>query len=283
MDIDDSSFKFIADVVYEESGIVLPEFKRNLIVSRLLRRLSELEISDFATYCRYIDLSNSCAEREILISLMTTNVTKFFREEHHFERLKTHIWPSLIRDAKNGGKIRIWSAGCASGEEAYSLAISLLEEFPGAVNCDVKILATDIDTKILQTAEKGRFRATYGAQLDEQIFNRYFVPNPEESKGFSIGSAPRQLVKFQRLNLIQDWVLPQKFDVIFCKNVAIYFDAVTQEKLWKSLSESLKIGGHLFIGQSERADRNDLLHLGQTIYQRIVPKTNKVSAERGER
>jgi chemotaxis protein methyltransferase CheR len=250
--VDDASFARLAALVQNECGIVLSESKRNLVISRLGRRVRDLGLPDFEAYCHLIETRDGHEERRRMTSLLTTNVTKFFREPHHFERLRTGTLPPLLARAREGGRVRLWSAGCSSGQEAYSLAITLLELCPEATSLDIKILATDIDPVMI---EKGR-AAIYDDVSDDvmppALRRKYFQPHARGEDHWQVTDPARALVRFAELNLMQDWPFQGRFDVIFCRNVVIYFDPPTQHRLWSRFAEALSPGGGLFVGHSER-------------------------------
>lgn len=247
----DDDFAQIASVAKSEFGLNLAISKKPLVYSRLAKRLRLRKLSTFQEYLSLLSKTNEDAEKTELLSALTTNVTHFFREAHHFDTLNNTVLPELVARAKRGDRIRIWSAGCSSGQEPYSLALSVLHAMPDASRYDVKILATDIDPNILDRA----CQASYPKPELEAIPNamhRLLDMHERDSKNFTIGEAARDLVSFGVLNLISDWPIKGPFDVIFCRNVTIYFDAETQRRLWTRFQSALSPSGHLFIGHSER-------------------------------
>jgi len=250
--IDDRSFERLAQIAHAEAGIVISESKRNLVVSRLARRLRELGMSDFRSYCDLVEDSRGREERRQLIFMLTTNVTRFFREYHHFEILSRKIMPELARRARSGGRVRLWSAGCSSGEEPYSIAMTVLEALPEAPRLDVRVLATDLDANMVEAARGGVYRNVDESQLPHTMRERYFRPSEDTPGAVSAGDALRGILSFSELNLHRDWPMTGAFDVIFCRNVVIYFDAVAQARLWQRFAEKLVPDGSLFIGHSER-------------------------------
>lgn len=250
--IGDRDFTALAKLVHDECGIVLPEAKKGLVVSRLTRRLRDLNLRDFGQYCRLLQSDGGNDERAKLISALTTNVTKFFREDHHFRALEKQILPELIARARRRGRVRIWSAGCSTGEEPYSIAMELLELCPDASTLDIRILGTDIDPQVLSTASAGRYADTAVAGVPASRRSRYFTAS---GGAFEVAQGLKDLVTFAPLNLIGQWPIRGPFDVIFCRNVVIYFDNATQEVLWQRFASLLPPAGHLFIGHSERMGR----------------------------
>lgn len=254
--IGESDFRRIADLVHKESGIALTDAKRGLVVSRLTRRLRHLNLTNFTSYCDLLDSPRGESERDALIAEMTTNVTRFFREEHHFQAFETAILPGLTARARSGERIRIWSAGCSTGEEAYSIAMALLDRCPEAPRLDIGILATDINPIVLETAREGRYQSAMLDAVPPARRKRYF-DSAAGSPGISEARDQlRGLVTFEPLNLVAAWPMRGLFDVVFCRNVAIYFDAATQERLWARFASVIRPGGTLFIGHSETMPRS---------------------------
>lgn len=271
LEIDDATFAAIARIVHADCGIVLSASKKHLVVSRLTRRLRELQLRDFAEYRKSLEGTEADAERRKLVSLVTTNVTQFFREKHHFDSLRSLVFPDLIDRARRGGKVRIWSAGCSTGEEPYSIAMCLLEQFSDAGHYDIRIIGTDIDPCVIETARNGEYDDVACDRLPALMRDRYFVPVAGTDGRYRLKDGPRSLVAFAEQNLLAHWPLQGPFDVIFCRNVVIYFDDATERKLWSRFTDHLAPGGHLFLGHSERADKNAMRRLtpiGVTHYRR---------------
>jgi chemotaxis protein methyltransferase CheR len=243
-------FAAIADYAKQAFGLHLPDSKREMVFARLIKRLRKVGITDFSTYLTFVKQDANTQERSEFLSALTTNVTQFFRENHHFDYLRTAALPPLLAKAKLGHRVRIWSAGCSAGQEAYSLAMTVLDMCPEAPQLDIKILATDIDPRILDTAIAGRYKAEDCEAIPANL--RKFALNPSDNGYFHITHTVRQLISFAELNLIAEWPMRGTFDVIFCRNVAIYFDAETQSTLWGRFAAQLTEGGHLMIGHSER-------------------------------
>ena len=262
-----SEFASIADYAKITFGLHLPLAKKEMVFARLIRRLRRLGLQDFSTYLAYIKHKENAEERSEFLSALTTNVTQFFRENHHFEFLRDKLLPDFIAKARAGNRIRIWSAGCSAGQEPYSLAMLILDTCPDAAALDIKILASDIDPRILDIARIGEYPAEQRAAIPAAL-HRFLKPaaSPEM---FAIDAGPRNLISFAELNLIEDWPMRQGFDVIFCRNVAIYFDAPTQARLWHRFSQQTTSGGHLFIGHSERISgpaQAQMRSVGITVY-----------------
>ncbi|WP_347917056.1 protein-glutamate O-methyltransferase [Paracoccus marcusii] len=247
----DGQFRKIAAIVHQDSGIILSESKRSLLMARLNRRLRVLTLPDYGAYCDRLEGPEGPQERRHLLSAITTNVTAFFREGHHFQALAHEVLPPLIAQARAGRRLRLWSAASSSGEEPYSMAVTLLDAFPDAAQHDVLILATDIDPEMVDRAQQGRFAADALAPVPPTQVKRYFQPH---AAGFEAKPEVRRIMRFGELNLHDDWPFSGKFDVIFCRNTAIYFDSAARQRLWLRFGGALNEGGALFIGHSERLD-----------------------------
>lgn len=231
------------------AGIHMPRSKEPLVYSRLAKRIRQLGLTSFAEYCKLVEDPKSHEIEHMLVAL-TTNVTRFFREPHHFEDLRRNIMPDLAERARARGRVRLWSAGCSSGQEPYSIALTVLETLPEARNLDVKILATDINTQVVGEAADGRYPKEQVSSVPEALRRQYFEEDGPEH--VCAKSQMQDLIAFRSLNLIGDWPFKGKFDVIFCRNVAIYFDDEVQALVWQRLTERLVPGGRLYIGHSER-------------------------------
>lgn len=270
----EGDFRSIAAIVRSETGIVLGEAKKGLVVSRLSRRLRDLRLPDFAAYRALIEGPNGTRERRALISAMTTNVTAFFREDHHFRHLADTVLPPLMAAARAGGRIRLWSAGCSSGEEPYSLAITLLELCPDAARHDILILASDIDPAVVARAREGVYADGQLSGLSPGRRARFFRKDDTGDR-WRVTPDLQNLIRFEELNLHAPWPFSGRFDAILCRNVTIYFDSATQGRLWERMAGALTPEGHLYIGHSERiegAAADLFLPLGQTRYRRAAPR-----------
>ncbi len=245
----DRDFEKIAARLHDEAGIDMPRSKEPLVYSRLAKRIRQLDLKSFAEYIRLID-DPGAEEIEHMLVALTTNVTKFFREPHHFEDLRDKVMPILSARAKKRGRVRLWSAGCSSGEEPYSIALTVMEALPEAKSLDVKILATDINTKVLRHAKAGIYPRKALESASRELVERWFTP--EAPDALRADDALRGLIAFRMLNLMGDWPMRGQFDVIFCRNVTIYFNEETQATIWRRIAEKLAPGGKLYIGHSER-------------------------------
>lgn len=261
-------FRQIADFMYAQTGIKLTDSNERMVFARLCRRVSDLGFDRFADYVALATGPKAGAERDELISALTTNTTHFYRESHHFDFLRDSLIPQLVQRAQNGERIRLWSAACSSGEEAYSLAYCLARHFPEIHRYDVKILATDIDMRVLAQAEKGLYGKASLREMPKDAFGAWIEPSAD-GLSFQVSDRLKAMVTFRPLNLIGEWPFRGPFDIIFCRNVAIYMDHKTQEHIWSGFQRVLRQGGHLFIGHSERlsASLKDSFQLvGTTIY-----------------
>jgi chemotaxis protein methyltransferase CheR len=268
-------FAKISTQLYRLAGILLTEANERMVYARLSGRVVQLGFGDFASYLDWAFRAEDPEEIDFFISALTTNTTHFYREHHHFEFLETDVLSDLIARAEAGHRIRIWSAGCSTGEEPYSLASCLLNAFPKAGQHDLKILATDVDRSVLERAQTGRYSLNSLRKLPPAFLDRYFEPVPGAEQ-WTPKPDVRSMVTFRHLNLIGDWPFNGRFDVIFCRNVAIYMDNDTQERLWTRFRDALHPGGFLFIGHSERLSRSlrtSMLTVGNTIFQRTPTDT----------
>lgn len=244
-------FRQIAAMLHADAGIYIPDAKATLVYSRLVKRLRVLGMESFRDYCAFLAEAGGADERQQMMAALTTNVTRFFREPHHFEYLKQKVLPALLDSARRGGRVRIWSAGCSKGHEPYSMAMTLLSVMPDAGNHDVKILATDIDPNVIAEARAGIYDKPTLDSVPAADRSRYFRP-VDGSAMLSATDDIRRLITFRELNLIGKWPMAGQFNVIFCRNVVIYFDEATQGKIWERFSGKLLPGGTLCIGHSER-------------------------------
>lgn len=263
----EADFRSLAQLAYDYAGISLSESKRNLLYSRLSRRLRALELNSFREYRDY--LANNEREIENFINSISTNHTKFFREDHHFDHFRSRVAVPFAQAAgKPGARLRVWSAACSTGEEPYTISVVLKRELRTLANRDVKILATDIDTEVLGKAARGEFAAAATADVPKPYLS-FFKPLGSGDK-VTVDDDVREAITFRRLNLMEPWPFRGLFDAIFCRNVMIYFDAPTKATLIERLSKQIKPGGWLYIGHSESliGTHMELRPAGRTIYRR---------------
>ena len=270
----DAEFQFLRDFVYRHCGIALSEQKRQLVQGRLLRRLRALGLKEFGSYCELLR-KDPDAELGELASVISTNVTAFFREMHHYDLLVEQLLPHWLEEKKHGGRLRIWSAGCATGEEPYALAMVLAEalERTGS-HVDARILATDLSPQALEHAQAGMYALDRMEGVSTERRRRWFLRGEGQYEGYAcVHQRLRELVTIQPLNLLHDWPMRGPFDAIFCRNVVIYFDKPTKQRLFERYAGLLVPGGYLFLGHSESmhglSDAFDLV--GRTVYRKRVP------------
>lgn len=279
--IDADSFEAIAQLAYRESGLQLAAEKTSMIQSRLRHRLRALSIPGFQAYSAFVCSEEGRDERRHMISALTTNVSHFFREKHHFETLKRVIEKRLLPRLKTGDRVRIWSAGCSNGQEAFSIALTLLETAPEIGDMDIRILATDIDTKVIEFAKSASYPERLISGVPEGLLHKYFIRRTDEDEiCFQANEKLRNLVRFNELNLLAKWPLRHGMDAIFCRNVVIYFDVETQNRLWPRFHQVLNPDGYLFLGHSERiGDPQSMGFMtdGPTTYRPLQAHGNKLS------
>jgi len=269
-ELTDEEFEMLRGVVYRETGIKLSDLKRSLLQSRLLRRLRFLKLYEFSDY---IDYLREHYNDEIInfINAITTNKTEFFRENQHFEYLNNIVFPEIKKSDKR--RIRIWSAGCSTGEEPYSIAITAKEYFNESIS-DIKILATDIDTQVLEKGFSGIYSFDQISGIDPVLLKKHFAKGKNENEGaFKVKDVTRSMIVFKRLNLLdQIYPMQGKFDIIFCRNVVIYFDKPTQKILFERFYNYLHDDGYLFVGHSENLSgiTDKFRHLGKTVYKKVT-------------
>jgi chemotaxis protein methyltransferase CheR len=248
-DLQPEQFTKISQLIYRLCGITMRPGKEGLVKARLMKRLVVLDLESFADYLAYVEGDTSGRELVTMIDVLTTNKTSFFREPQHFTYLRQHMVPQW---RQNRHPIRCWSAGCSSGEEPYSLAMVLREELPETDRWDIRILATDISTRILATARQAVYTQETLSDVPAQLLHKYLaLVRREPTPTYQVNETIRGMVRLTRLNLMHKWPMRGPFDAIFCRNVMIYFDKPTQEWLVQRFWTLLRPGGHLFIGHAE--------------------------------
>lgn len=247
----DSDFARLQTLVHQKTGIVLQDHKKNMVYSRLARRLRALGYKDFKSYNSLLDSSSGQDEMNNLINAITTNLTKFFRESHHFDHLRDTAMKEAMDRVRSGDqkRIRVWSAGCSSGEEPYSIAMTMYSAAPALANMDAKILATDLDTNMLETGRNGLYRSDCLETIPKNLAASFTSPGLDNK--IQMSPKLRSLISFKQLNLLHNWPMKGPFDVIFCRNVMIYFDNPTKQQLIGNFAKMLRPGGWLYIGHSE--------------------------------
>jgi chemotaxis protein methyltransferase CheR len=267
----DTDFRNLAQLAYEHAGIALSDSKRNLVYSRLSRRLRTLGLKSFKQYREYLSDPANAGEIENFINSISTNLTKFFRESHHFDHFRTQVAATFARGGRGSARqrLRIWSAGCSTGEEPYTIALVLRKEMPTVLQHDVRILATDIDTDVLAKGARGQYPADSLEQIPPH-YRAFFNEIDGEKAMVEVERELRSLIAFRRLNLMEAWPFKGPFDAIFCRNVMIYFDNPTKANLIERFTQHIRPGGWLYIGHSESLTgaHPGLKLMGRTIYRR---------------
>lgn len=267
--LSDRDFAWIAERLHSQCRISLGEGKREMVHARLGKRLRDLGLHSYKDYLHHLQTDLSGEELNTMVDLLTTNLTFFLREAPHFQYLRDTLIPSW-RDSKKN-RLRLWSAGCSSGEEAYSLAMLLLETMPPEKLTDTLILATDISARMLEKARAGIYPAAALREVPPHWRAAYFR-NGRQGKDLSyrVNELPRRLVRLRPLNLAGPWPMQGRFDLIFCRNVMIYFDVPTQEELVRRFHDMLHPGGVLVVGHSESLTRirHPLHYIQPSVYQR---------------
>lgn len=268
--LSNADFTFVCSYVYEKSGIVLSDSKREMVYRRFTRIIRERDLKSFSDYCNLLKL-NPEGEQKYFINALTTNLTSFFREQHHFDYLAEHEILRLFNQGKK--RLRIWSSASSTGEEPYSIAITLMETMKTFLTTwDVKVLATDIDSNVLTTAKEGVYEYKRIEDISEKLKKKYFSRGTgENSTKVRVSSDLQKLIIYKELNLMSDWPMKGPFDVIFCRNVIIYFDKKTQLQLFERYHQLLAPKGLLILGHSENlgAFQQYFESVGRTIFRKL--------------
>ncbi len=267
--ISDLDFKKFSDLVYQKTGINLHYGKKQLLQSRVNKILRKRNINSYKEYFQMITEDQSNQELVDFINLISTNVTHFFREEKHFEFMKK-VWKNELLVSKKN-TIDIWSSACSSGEEPYSIVIHL-KELLDSSQFKINILASDISTKVLGMAKKGIYSQARVENISSELLRRYFQKGIRNGEGFvRIKKELRSLIEFKSINLIEPFQGIKDFDIIFCRNVMIYFDLEIKQKIITNLTNHIKPGGYLFIGHSESLNglKTSLKYIQPAIYQKV--------------
>lgn len=267
----DQEFNKFRKLIYQETGISLSDHKRALVMSRLAKRLRLHKIDSYREYYEFVTAGNNREEMREMINAITTNKTSFFREDYHFKYLESTVFPGLLASGRSNKSLRIWSAGCSTGEEPYTIAATAHNFFGDNSQWNISITATDIDTNVLDRASNGVYPIEHASQIPEELLNKYFLRGVDENSGyFRAGNTLRSLIDYQQLNLNSpEWEIKGKFSIIFCRNVIIYFDRPTQKKLISRFLSYLEPNGLLMLGHSESLHGHDhnLVNCGKNIYQ----------------
>lgn len=250
--LNEEEFKKFAKLIYEESGIFLKESKITLLSNRLRKRLQALNINEFSSYYDYLQQlkgDQKKREYELLLDVVSTNETYFFRNERHFDALMKHCLPEIAKNKKEK-TLRIWSAACSTGEEPYTIAICVLENMNFFQGWNIEIIATDIALSVLDFARVGDYSGRRIEKVPPEFMKKYFTPKKGSEGVYTVKSELKKMTNFYYLNFFKD-PFPDKIDIIFCRNVMIYFDKEHQQRLVADFSRIINRGGFLFIGHSE--------------------------------
>ena len=267
-----ADFEALRILVKQITGIHLSDQKRELVYGRLARRLRALQLRSFAEY-REILSQDGGQEIAELCNAITTNLTAFFREPHHFEYLREQVLLPLAADPAGDRRLRIWSAGCSTGEEPYSIAMTVLEAIPDLRRWDIRILATDLDSEVLQRGQRGVYAADRVRGLSPQRIARFFTPRQERDGAcFQVSAEVASLITFKQLNLMHPLPMKGPLQAIFCRNVIIYFDKDTQRDLFARISRLQRPGQLLFLGHSESLFKvsEEYSLIGRTVHRRAT-------------
>ncbi len=272
VELTDAEFEKISRLVYDQCGIHLNGGKKELVKARLGKRIRTGQFRSFRDYFQRVLEDPSGQELVYLLNSISTNFTSFFREQKHFDYLRLEWLPELMKKKLNGGRgLRFWSAGCSSGEETYSLAMTLLEAIDHPMAWEVSILGTDISTKVLKAAQEGIFHRERVQSLPAGLVKKYFLKGGRNWQDYvKIKDQVRNYVQFKRLNLMEPFHFKEPFDCIFCRNVMIYFDKKTQMDLVNRFYDCLDYGGVLMIGHSESLTgiRHPFHYLRPAVYEK---------------
>ncbi|HNW81904.1 MAG TPA: protein-glutamate O-methyltransferase CheR [bacterium] len=270
--LSDAEFEKLRELVFKVSGISLAETKKELVVSRFTKRVKALKLQNFSEYYDLLVSSSGFSEIQNFINSITTNKTDFFREAHHFDFITSTFIPQIIASGKR--VVRVWSAACSTGEEPYTIAIVMAKHLVEPYNIPVKILATDIDTSVLKTAARGVYESGVLNTVPEEYMKKYFLRGKGDSLGlFKIKDEIKQMVTFKQLNFIApEYPITSTFDMIFCRNVIIYFNPETKKLVVNRLFRYLNDGGYIMMGHSEALFNmiDGLVYLKNTIYQKKI-------------
>jgi chemotaxis protein methyltransferase CheR len=270
-EIGDNEFFLLRDVIFKESGINLTERKKALMQSRLIKRLRVLNLENYKKYYNYL-INNYDEEIVNLINCITTNKTDFFREPKHFDFLRETVLPEF--EKRKGEKLRIWSAGCSTGEEPYSIAMTIADYYKTRRIPDIKILATDIDTEVLNKAVSGIYKEENVDDLEPETLKKYFLKGRGSKEGlYIVKDQIKNMISFRRLNLLaSSYPMRKLFDLVFCRNVIIYFDRKTRDEVIDRFYNYLSDSGYFFAGHSETLSNftGKYYLIGNTIYKKVL-------------
>lgn len=263
----DADFRYVVEQAKRHAGIALADHKRDMVYSRLARRVRALGLSSIREYCDLLESARQDEEIGHFVNAITTNLTSFYREAHHFIHLKEQL-----AKARKGQRIRLWSAGCSAGMEPYTMALTAIEALGNLQQYDIRILATDIDTNILDRAARGMYPQQDMEKVPRELLMKFFARREEGKEVFyEAGEELKRIIAFKPLNLMGEWPMKGPFDAIFCRNVMIYFDKPTQDRLLTRFGRLLAPQAYLYLGHSEsvRGLEATFRLLNNTIYQKV--------------
>lgn len=270
----DSEFNFFRDLAKMYAGIKIADYKRNMVFRRISKRLNELGMNSVSDYCRLVAGDDGPSELPKLINALTTNKTGFFREKHHFDHLAMRALPSMLKDceARDSRRLRFWSAGCSSGQEPYSIAMTLQDSVPDLQRWDARILATDIDTDMIEHGRSGIYPADETKAIPPKARSEFAQPVAGDKTHRRMADVIRSRIDYRQLNLLGPWPMQGPFDAIFCRNVVIYFDKPTQRVLFDRFADMLRDGCFLYVGHAESLYKvtERFCVVGQSIYRKLA-------------
>ncbi|MGQ0455833.1 MAG: CheR family methyltransferase [Hyphomicrobium sp.] len=268
-----AQFDLIRSIARRYAGIVIADHKRSMVLRRIRRRLKALSLPSVDAYCALLQGPSGGRELQPLINALTTNKTSFFRESHHFDHLRDVALPELLDAKRRAGsrRLRIWSAGCSTGEEPWSIAMTVLGAIPQPSEWDIQVIATDIDTDVLSTAKRGRYAKVDLLSAPSALRASYFEKCADDKDAFQASHALHRIMNFQSLNLHDTWPIRGPIDAIFCRNVVIYFDKSSQRILFDRFAGVLAENSFLYCGHSEslHSISKRFEAVGRSIYRRV--------------
>ncbi|MBK6911632.1 MAG: protein-glutamate O-methyltransferase [bacterium] len=268
--ISDAEFRKASELVKSLAGINLTDGKRELVSARLAKRLRSLGLATLDQYLDIVREDQTQEELVLMLDALTTNLTSFWRESDHFDYLANQLLPKI--EARRSGEIRVWSAGCSTGEEPYSLAMCIMGNLSNPNSTKLRILATDLSTRVLGIAKRGHYGPERIKNIPPDLRNKFITKERGDADGelFAVNQQLRSTISFARLNLMEQWPMKGPFDVIFCRNVMIYFDKPTQARLVQRFHGLLRSGGCLFVGHSESLAgvQHEYRYVRPTIYEK---------------
>lgn len=262
-----SDFNDVTSRIYKLAGIVLQDHKKDMVYGRLARRLRVLDMNSFSEYLNFVDSPSGSAEVQQFVNALTTNLTSFFREAHHFDHFRKEINRLVQQNPRR--KLRVWCSAASTGQEPYSIAMALDQVNVTAMGQDVKVLATDLDTNVLTKCQAGLYEASQFDKMPASLRDSYF--KPVSGGQYQVVQKLKDLLMFKQLNLLGSWPMKGPFDVIFCRNVLIYFDNETRAAVVSKMKDLLAPNGVLYLGHSESypLSPDTVKSEGHTIFRKV--------------